>query len=139
MNDLVYTIKLDSKGNLSAATEALQQSLDKVQGKARKASGMMRQMMDISKKLDTIRLDSLVNNVRNVVDSLSSIGSVGSGFEQSLADLSSITGLIGKDLDAIAKAARETGRESGLGAKGAVDAFALLASQIQIDKLGMQG
>lgn len=139
MNDLVYTIKLDSKGNLSAATEALQQSLDKVQGKARKASGMMRQMMDISKKLDTMRLDSLVNNVRNVVDSLSSIGSVGSGFEQSLADLSSITGLIGKDLDTIAKAARDTGRESGLGAKGAVDAFALLASQIQIDKIGMQG
>ena len=42
-------------------------------------------------------------------------------------------------MDTIAKAARDTGRESGLGAKGAVDAFALLASQIQIDKIGMQG
>ena len=37
----------------------------------------------------------------------------------------------------IADKAKETGKASGLGAAGAVDAFALLASQIQIDKIGI--
>lgn len=60
-------------------------------------------------------------------------------FEQSMADLSSITGIVGKDLERLGKIARETGKTSGLGASGAADAFALLASQIDVSKIGMDG
>lgn len=60
-------------------------------------------------------------------------------FEQSMAGLSSITGIAGGDLKRLGKVARQSGVDSGLGAKGAVDAFALLASQIQVDDIGMEG
>lgn len=60
-------------------------------------------------------------------------------FEQSMAGLSSITGIMGEDLERLGKIARQSGVDSGLGAKGAVDAFALLASQIQVDDIGMDG
>lgn len=60
-------------------------------------------------------------------------------FEQSMAGLSSITGIVGDDLDRLGKVARQSGVDSGLGAKGAVDAFALLASQIQVDEIGLDG
>ncbi len=60
-------------------------------------------------------------------------------FEQSMAELSSITGIMGDDLERLGKVARQSGVESGLGAVGAVDAFKLLASQIQVDDIGMDG
>ena len=60
-------------------------------------------------------------------------------FEQSMAELSSITGIMGDDLRRLGKVARQSGVDSGLGAVGAVDAFKLLASQIQVDDIGMNG
>lgn len=60
-------------------------------------------------------------------------------FEQSMADLSALTGLVGDDLKRLGEVARKTGVDSGLGATGAVEAFKLLASQIQVDDIGMDG
>lgn len=60
-------------------------------------------------------------------------------FEQGVADLSAITGIAGKELEGLSKYARSVGVESGLGATGAVEAFKLLASQIQVDKIGIEG
>ncbi|MBS5643378.1 MAG: phage tail tape measure protein [Alistipes sp.] len=60
-------------------------------------------------------------------------------FEQSMADLSALTGLVGDDLKRLGEIARQTGVASGLGASGAVEAFKLLASQIQVDDIGMEG
>ncbi|MGM9754730.1 MAG: phage tail tape measure protein, partial [Parabacteroides sp.] len=96
-------------------------------------------LTDICSKMNTINLSAIVSNVRNVAEGFSAVSASGIQFEQNLANLSSITGLIGDDLQYIADKAKETGKASGLGAAGAVDAFALLASQIQIDKIGMEG
>lgn len=60
-------------------------------------------------------------------------------FEQSMADLSALTGLVGDDLKRLGEVARKTGVDSGLGATGAVEAFKLLASQIQVDDIGLEG
>lgn len=60
-------------------------------------------------------------------------------FEQSMAELSSITGIAGSDLAKLGAVARQTGVDSGLGAKGAAQAFALLASQIDVSKIGLDG
>lgn len=60
-------------------------------------------------------------------------------FEQSMADLSAITGTTGADLERLGKIAREVGVTSGLGATGAVDAFKLLASQIDVNTIGLDG
>ena len=60
-------------------------------------------------------------------------------FRQSVADLSSITGIAGKDLEDLAERSRAIGRESGLGADTAARAYSLLASQIEISRIGMKG
>ncbi|MEG0519370.1 MAG: phage tail tape measure protein, partial [Bacteroidales bacterium] len=60
-------------------------------------------------------------------------------FEQGMADLSALTGIAGKDLQDLGRYSREVGVQSGLGATGAVEAFKLLASQIQVDKIGIEG
>ncbi|GHV02970.1 hypothetical protein FACS1894159_11920 [Bacteroidia bacterium] len=60
-------------------------------------------------------------------------------FEQQMSEFSGITGIVGEDLKMLGQAARRTGIDSGLGATGAVKAFSLLASQIDVDKIGMEG
>lgn len=60
-------------------------------------------------------------------------------FESSMAELSAITGIAGDELADLGKTAREIGVQSGLGAAGAVDAFKLLASQIDVSKIGISG
>lgn len=60
-------------------------------------------------------------------------------FEQGLADMAAITGIEGDELKRLGKIARQTGVESGLGATGAIEAFQLLASQIQVSDVGMDG
>jgi TP901 family phage tail tape measure protein len=60
-------------------------------------------------------------------------------FEQSMADLSAITGIVGNDLESLGETARKVGKASGVGASGAVEAYKLLASQIDVAKIGMNG
>ena len=94
---------------------------------------------NINKQLSTISFGAILDIVRNVSDAFKTLSGSGIDFEQSMADLSSITGIVGKELEDLGQVARETGKTSGLGAAGAADAFALLASQIQVDKIGMEG
>lgn len=72
-------------------------------------------------------------------DSLQQIARPGMELQQAMADLSSITGITGKDLEQLELIARKTGVSSGMGAVGAANAFSLLASQIDVSKIGMGG
>ncbi|EJX03927.1 phage tail tape measure protein, family [gut metagenome] len=60
-------------------------------------------------------------------------------FGQSIADLSSITGITGKELEQLETNARKFGEASGLGANTASRAYSILASQIQVADIGMNG
>lgn len=90
-------------------------------------------------KIKSISLTSMIEQVEKVSTAIANISGPGIGFEQSMADLSSITGIVGDELQDLGKVARQTGKDSGLGAQQAANAFALLASQIQVDKIGMEG
>lgn len=94
---------------------------------------------NIDNRLQTISFAAFSDNIRNISEAFKSLSNSGVGFEKSMADLSSITGIAGKELADLGEVARQTGKDSGLGAAGAADAFALLASQIQVDKIGMEG
>ena len=139
MNNLVYTIKLDAKGKLLPELKVVSRQMDDVAKSAKRANGMFSKMQTICSKMTSINFAAWATNVQNAFEGLASFSESGMGFQQSMADLQAITGIVGKDLQEIGKVARETGKSSGLGAKGAVDAFTLLASQIQIDKIGLQG
>lgn len=94
---------------------------------------------NLQSKIRSISLTSVIEQVEKVSTAIANISGPGIGFEQSMADLSSITGIVGDELRDLGKVARQTGKDSGLGAQQAAQAFALLASQIQVDKIGMEG
>lgn len=81
-----------------------------------------------------------------VVTVTAAIGALGTGMrfviatgaelEKSLSDLSAITGIAGGDLSELKQAAIDTGKELGTGAAAGVEAFKLLASNIDVATLG---
>lgn len=139
MNNLSYKIQFDAKNNVAVTFSEIKRGISAISGETKKTTGQFQKLTDICGKLSAINFAAIVSNVRNVAEGFSAVSDSGIQFEQNLANLSSITGLVGDDLQRIAAAAKETGKASGLGASGAVDAFTLLASQIQIDKIGMEG
>ena len=136
-SDLKYTVTLDTKG-VVPMLKITRQQMDDVANSAKKANSHFQRMATICGQMKNINFSAVVDNVRNSMEALTSVldGAPGTDFQQGLADLQAITGLMGKDLEAISAAARQVGKESGLGARGAVDAFSLLASQISIDQIG---
>jgi TP901 family phage tail tape measure protein len=60
-------------------------------------------------------------------------------YNQGLAEMESITGITGSELKELGKNARKTGIESGLGASGSIEAYKLLASNIDVATIGMEG
>ena len=139
MNNLSYSISIDAKNSVSSAFSDIKRQISEITNETKKASNGINRWIEISSKLSVINLSSTISNIKNLTEGIKTVSASGVQFEQNLANLSSITGLIGDDLQYIADKAKETGKASGLGAAGAVDAFALLASQIQIDKIGMEG
>lgn len=87
---------------------------------------------DVLRRLDTITLSAIIDQVRGISDGLKELASPAISFEQSMADLSAITGSVGEELEDLTKTAREVGASSGLGASESARAFTILASQIDV-------
>lgn len=82
--------------------------------------------------LRTIELTSIIQQVQMVTSALGGLAEPAMTFEQSMADLSAITGSVGEELEDLTKTARKVGMESGLGAAESARAFAILAGQIDV-------
>lgn len=67
------------------------------------------------------------------------VGTSGLEFQQTLADLSARTGITGDALNALGDNARKLGLSTGLGAGQALKAYQVLASQVDLSKVGMEG
>jgi len=87
------------------------------------------------------KLNAFTNGIKNLIGALGFVGGIQAfaavlagayktikEFEQSLADLSSITGATGKDLDFLKNSAIDLGQRVGGGAKAVVEAYKLIAS-----------
>ncbi len=94
---------------------------------------------NISNSIKQISFSAFIDQVEHVSQALTDISKPGLEFEQSVAELSAITGIAGKDLEILSQKAREVGISSGLGASQAIEAFKLLASQISVDSIGIDG
>lgn len=143
MNKLDYIINLLLKdNNVAVSINKLQGNFGRLEDSISDVSTTAaRAATTVQRSMSNINLKAIIDNVREVSDGLAKLlnTDIGTGYEQSMADLSSITGIVGADLKELGKVARQTGIESGLGAKGGADAFALLASQIEVSKIGMDG
>lgn len=139
MENLRYTIKLDTKNGILPELKIIRGEMDNITQSVKKTGGQFVKLTKICSNLAGTRFDTWVTNAQNITKSIEEASSSGVDFQQGIADLQAITGIVGKDLETITRAARDVGKESGLGAKRAVDAFTLLASQIQIDQIGLKG
>ena len=136
---LNYQILITLKDQISKALGGVKKRFEEVENASGNLGATTKRTASICEKLTSLNMGNLTNMLDRSSQAFQSLGASGTTFQQSMADLSSITGITGKELDDLGRVARQTGKDSGLGAAGAADAFALLASQIQVDKIGMEG
>lgn len=137
MKKVTYLIELKEK--VTATLEKMAQGFNGVQKEVTKAKGVTERFVDVYKRLKAPNLQAMMDVAGRIGDELNQAAVDGMNFEQSMADLSSITGIVGKELEGLSAKARKTGKESGLGADTAARAYSLLASQIEVAEIGMEG
>lgn len=120
----------------SKAQEAVNQLDDKLEEagqEAQQTGEKGSQAFDaIDKSIRNIELTSIIQQVQMVGETLGKLAAPAVDFDQSMADLSAITGSVGDELEDLKQTAREVGKASGLGASESARAFAVLAGQIDV-------
>ena len=109
------------------------------QQRMNKAVSTAKRLESVCSKMNIPDFNALQMVAERVCEVFVDASESGLKFEQSIADLQSITGIAGKDLDDLTENCRRLGVESGLGAAEAARSYSLLASQIEISKIGMDG
>ncbi len=122
MADSGVIFNIDVAGNASVQIEKLNAQFNK--------------FSNITDKLRSVDIASHISNITNAAQGLNDLGAPGMQFEASMADLSAITGIVGKDLQELEKSARSVGVATGLGASQSAEAYKLLASNIDIATVG---
>lgn len=93
----------------------------------------------LQSSLKNISVASTVENIRSAAQAFGSLATPGMEFETQMANLSAITGIVGADLDRLKESSREMGKATGLGASQSAEAYKLLASNIDVSKIGIDG
>ena len=137
MKKVTFLIELKEK--VTATLDKMTQGFKGVEKGVTKAKGVTERFGDLCSKLDWSKWQAMADLAQRVGDELAGAFASGMNFEQSMADLSSITGIAGKELEGLSAKARKAGMESGLGADTAARAYSLLASQIEVAEIGMEG
>lgn len=138
-NKLKYQIDLSLKDLVSSSLAKVRKGFEELGKKAEDVQQKAAGFGNVCERISKIQFKNMADMLDRSVQVFQEATGSGMEYEQAMADLVAITGIAGKELEEIGRVARKTGEESGLGATGAVNAFTLLASQIQIDKIGLQG
>lgn len=86
--------------------------------------------------LGNIAADAIMSMAGQLREMAGAAIETGGQFEQQMADLSAITGIAGQDLEALGASARQSAIETGRSAQEQVEAYKLLASNIDIATAG---
>ena len=133
------SIKITLIDKISDGLKKIQSMFEGVTSSSRQATSQTDKFKNVCKQIEFPKAAAILEVVQRIGDGLAEAAAAGMQFRQSVADLSSITGIAGKDLEDLAERSRAIGRESGLGADTAARAYSLLASQIEISRIGMKG
>lgn len=140
-NKIQETIDKAQKPNdVPLDTSKAQETVDKLEDKLEEAGQEAQQTGEkgteafdsLGNSIRNIELTSLIQQVQMVGETLGQLATPAVDFEQSMADLSAITGSVGEELEDLTQTAREVGKASGLGASESARAFAILAGQIDV-------
>jgi TP901 family phage tail tape measure protein len=119
------------EGDVVARLNDLTKRVDEVAGHASKLD-------KVFKGFSVVKFDAIANSVSNLRNNINAMVAPGVEFQQEMANLSAITGTVGKDLAYAEAQARKFGISSGLGAKGIVQMQANIASNIDINKTAIE-
>ena len=133
------SIKITLTDKISDGLKKIKSMFDGVTSSSRQATSQTDKFRSICDKLKATDFVAVAEKFERLGEVVAGAAAAGLQFRQSVADLSSITGIAGKDLEDLAERSRAIGRESGLGADTAAWAYSLLASQIEISRIGMKG
>jgi TP901 family phage tail tape measure protein len=116
-------LQINMEGDVVARLNDLTKRVDEVAGHASKLD-------KVFKGFSVVKFDAIANSVSNLRNNINAMVAPGVEFEQSVLDLKAITGIADKRLEDFA---RNMGVQSALGAQGVVDAFKMLASNIDVN------
>ena len=133
------SIKITLTDKISDGLKKIKSMFDGVTSSSDKTTSQVGKFQSLCDRLTHMNFAATVEAFERVGEAVGEAAAAGMQFRQSVADLSSITGIAGKDLEDLAERSRAIGRESGLGADTAARAYSLLASQIEISRIGMKG
>lgn len=133
------SIKITLTDKISDGLKKIKSLFEGVTSSSDKATSQVGKFQSLCDRLTHMNFAATVEAFERVGEAVAGAAAAGLQFRQSVADLSSITGIAGKDLEDLAERSRAIGRESGLGADTAARAYSLLASQIEISRIGMKG
>ena len=133
------SIKITLTDKISDGLKKIKSMFDGVTSSSDKTTSQVGKFQSLCDRLTHMNFAATVEAFERVGEAVAGAAAAGLQFRQSVADLSSITGIAGKDLEDLAERSRAIGRESGLGADTAARAYSLLASQIEISRIGMKG
>lgn len=137
MKSVSYIVELKDK--VSAMVKKITGAFNDLQTDVDKTQTKMQQFQSALGKLEMPNFNAMLQVAERLGAQFASATETGMSFGQSMADLSSITGIVGDELEELETNSRRFGKESGLGADAAARAYSLLASQIQISKIGIDG
>ncbi len=139
MEKVSFDIILNLKNNVSGALVSVKKQFDAIDQAAEQASSTTNRFGNLCSRLKMPDLNAFLGVAERLGGVLGDLSQGGMNFGQSMADLSSITGIAGDDPKALGENARKVGQDSGLGAGTAARAYAILASQIDVAVIGMAG
>ncbi len=127
-----HKVPLDTS-KAQEAVNQLNDKLDEAGQEAQQTGQKGSEAFDsVGKSIRNIELTSLIQQVQMVGETFGQLAAPAVDFEQSIADLSAITGSVGEELEDLTQTARDVGKASGLGASESARAFAILAGQIDV-------
>lgn len=139
MEKVSFDIILNLKNNISRGLVNVKKQFDAIDKAGEQASATTTRFGNICSRLKMPDLNAFLGVAERLGGVLGDLSQGGMNFGQSMADLSSITGIAGDDLKALGENARKVGQDSGLGTGTAARAYAILASQIDVAVIGMAG
>lgn len=137
MKSVSFIVELKDK--VSAMVKKITGAFNDLQTDVDKTQTKMQQFQSALGKLEMPNFNAMLQVAERLGAQFASATETGMSFGQSMADLSSITGIVGEELEVLEANSRRFGKESGLGADAAARAYSLLASQIEISKIGIDG
>lgn len=131
-NTLNYNINFkDNASKVNAGVERLDNLLNNVSKDAQNMGNRFSQALDkMNAKLNTIRIDSLINNLGHAADGINALSAPGLKLSTQLADLSAITDVTGNKLQEIERYARDNAKAFGGDAADSVESYKLILSQL---------